>query len=874
MNKLKPFSLALLMGFAGLQTQAQSWTQNIDEENPTFHDYQDAFYEFWGPYNVKNAYYIEDGEKHKAPGWKQFKRWEHYWAPRVGPSGEFPSNTVDCDAWQEYEENRDGFAKAGSSNWESLGPNVNSVGGIGRVNCIAFHPNDLNTFWVGTPAGGLWKTTNGGSSWTTNTDQLPVLGVSSIAIHPNNPNIMYIATGDGDMALSLSAFGQPHAGDTKSIGILKSTDGGNSWSSVLSAEQYEGILIRKLIIDPNYPDYLFAATSVGIYGTSDAGANWQQMLVGYYTDIEFHPTNTDIIYAASYDPNGFAQVYTSYDIGSTWGVSTNLSGVNRIEIEVSHTNPDCLDILCSDAQTNALHSLYYSCDQAFSWNPYFFGGPGSNLLGWMGDASDNAGQGNYDLAFAIDPNNYDNILVGGVNTWRTNDAGANWYISSIWTNESWVNPPPNAQIAHADHHDLVFHPTQANWVFDVNDGGVYKSTNGGQTWTDISNGLVISQMYSISSSQTSVGTVAAGLQDNGAVGLDGGSWVELTGGDGMICHVDPTDAAVVYTSYANGVLYRLDFNNNTETTISENLPGGQQPGEWVTPYLLDPSNPNTVYAGYESLYRSNNRGDNWVQLGTPAPGFKMNYLAVAPSNPNVIYAGYLTGLFRSDDGGFSWSDVTWGLPLNDVYLSGISVDQYDAGAVIATLSGYSGGNKVYFTSDGGGNWQNATYSGLPNLPVNCSVIDAYDGSVYVGTDAGIYKYDSNNWIPFNNGLPNVVVTDLDIQYGNGLLRAGTFGRGLWETALTVGIEEGAEYAGNILLYPNPNQGQLTLQSENLLDPIQEVEVRDLSGKLVHQQSTEGYRDRVLLELSDLAPGMYLATTRTAKHTVNKRFVVE
>ncbi|MCB0815100.1 MAG: hypothetical protein KDB87_18290, partial [Flavobacteriales bacterium] len=457
-------------------------------------------------------------------------------------SGEFPSNLVECQEWEKIAKDAHqplpGHFK-GTSNWTSLGPNSSAnIAGIGRINCIAFHPTNANTFWVGTPAGGMWKTTNGGNSWTTNTDDLPVLGVSWIAIHPTQQNTMYIATGDGDAAQSLTAFGHQNYGDTKSVGILKSTNGGNTWTTVLSAQQSDGVLIRKVMIDPAYPDYIYAATSLGIYQSTDAGTTWNNILGGHFMDMEFNPGNSDIVYAASYVPGGGAQVFTTTDYGQNWTQTTNLTGVNRIEIAVTPAAPNNADFVCSDANTNGLHSLWWTNNSGASWSQYFTGGPGTNLLGWMGDASDNGGQGSYDLTLAIDPANYSNIYLGGVNLWRTTDGGNSWFISNIWSGESWNNPPPNPQVVHADKHHVTFHPLQPGVLFDCNDGGVYKSTNGGNTWTDLSDGIVNSQMYSISSAQTDPGILLAGLQDNGSIGYETGSWQELTGGDGMMCHVD------------------------------------------------------------------------------------------------------------------------------------------------------------------------------------------------------------------------------------------------------------------------------------------------------------------------------------------------
>lgn len=883
MNRTTYTTLLVTALLLGGTLSAQNWTANISRANPTFQEVQQAFNSYWEPFQVKDGFYVDaEGTRLKAAGWKQYKRWEHYWEQRTGPTGMFPSNLVECEEWEMYATDtrkggQQGSAKAASS-WSSMGPNTSgNIVGIGRINCIAFHPTNASTFWVGTPAGGLWKTTNGGSSWTTSTDHLPVLGVSGIAIHPTTPNTMYIATGDGDAAISLSAFGQQLAGDTKSIGLLKSTNGGITWANVLSAEQWEGVLMRKVLIDPAYPEYVYVATNLGVFQSPDGGATWSNILGGYFMDLEFNPGNSDIVYAASYDPAGNAQVFMSTNYGQTWSQRTNLSGVNRIDIAVCPASPNSVDILCSDASTNAMHSMQYSTDAGVNWSPYWIGGAGYNLLGWYGDASDNSGQGNYDLTLAIDPANYNNIYVGGVNLWRTGDGGNSWSPSNMWTDNAGYNPPPGTPVVHADKHHVLFHPLLANTMYDCNDGGVFKSTNGGTTWTNLTNGIVNSQMYNISCAQTDPDVVLAGLQDNGSIAFDQGSWQLLSGGDGMMCHIDPTNLNYLYTSYSNGVLYRIDVAGSSVTTISDNLPGGQQPGEWVTPYQLDPNNPAVIFAGYAGLYRSANRGDAWTLLSTPVPGVTMNYLAVAPTNSNTIYVGYLDGILRSTNGGTSWTDITGNLPTGSVYISGIQVDPTDANGVLVTLSGYSAANKVFVSTNGGTTWGNATASGLPNLPVNCAELDPSTGDAYLGTDAGVFVWDTqtNSWVEDNLGLPNVVITDLDLHHSAGKLRAGTFGRGLWETDTpNVGISEQSVRSG-LEIFPNPNKGQFTIRLNTMLDPLMKVELINGLGQVVWQQAglvMQG--DRLDMDVADLPLGIYLVNVVTAKGRKTARLVLE
>lgn len=785
LRKLKlAITIAALLG--ATFSQGQSWVNDIKEENPTFYDIQKAFNDYWKPYDVKNGKYKINGEEHKAYGWKQFKRWEWYWEQRVGPSGVFPKNTVVWDEWEKQGQSNSASKKSASSNWAPIGPYDETVWGLGRINCMAFHPTNANIMFIGTPAGGIWKTTNGGTSWSPMADDLPVLGVSSIAIHPTNPNIMYIATGDGDRAYSLSAFGSQSFGDTKSVGVLKTTDGGNTWTTVLSANQEDGVLISKLLINPNYPDYVYAATNLGIYRTSDAGVTWSNIQSGYFMDMEYKPTNSNTIYASTFNSGGNAQVYVTTD-GYNFSQTSSFSGINRINIAVTPANDVAVDLLCSSSSDNSLFGLYYSVNSGSSWSMYYDGTlAGQNLLGNIDDGTATGGQGNYDLAYVIDPNDWNTIILGGVNTFKTTDGGGNWTNSNVWTSGAPYNTTGNTEIVHADKHFLAYHPLVSNTLFECNDGGIYKSTDGGNTWSDITNGMQISQFYSISSSQTNDDLISGGRQDNGSFLMESAAEISLSGGDGMMTHIDYTDENYIYSAVQKGKLFRWDGTIPTVDIISDNIAGGLTgAGEWLTPYLIDPTTPTTLYAGYDELYKSTNRGDSWSQISNFGFGANMNYLSVAETNSNYIYAAWLNAIYMTSNGGSSWSNITGALPVSNQFISSIKVDPTDESALLVTFSGYTANEKVYMTLDAGATWSNITLTGLPNLPVNCVEIDKYGGDIYLGTDLGVYYFDTaiSDWAQYGTDLPNVVVTDLDIQYSSSKLKAGTFGRGIWDVDL-------------------------------------------------------------------------------------------
>ena len=264
---------------------AQPWQQLLPKDKTkqelTFYDYHKAFDEYWSQSEIKDGFYInEKGDKQKAYGWKQFKRWEWYWETEVDrETGKFPEVKPHAvyQTWKAKNKTREDSA----ANWQASGPNSSNGGyaGVGRINTIAFHPTDNDTYWVGVPSGGVWQTTDNGQNWTCLTDNNPVLGISDILIPDDyeTSQTIYIATGDRD------------ATDNRSVGVLKSTDGGANWNATdLSFTLAQNKMTTRLLQDPNNPETIIAATSDGVYKTTDAGNTWNNQLTSEsFNDMEY-----------------------------------------------------------------------------------------------------------------------------------------------------------------------------------------------------------------------------------------------------------------------------------------------------------------------------------------------------------------------------------------------------------------------------------------------------------------------------------------------------------------------------------------------------------------------------------------------------------
>jgi hypothetical protein len=719
--------------------------------------------------------------KTKGLGYKQFKRWEWYWQTRVLPNGDFPEAGKNLKEFEAYKASRQStsgrkgnmeslIADLQTGTWESIAQTTSSGGydGTGRVNCVAFHPTDINIFYVGTPGGGIWKTTNGGSSWTPLSDFISQTGVTAIVIHPTNPNTIYIGTGDGYGNL-----------DVKGIGVLKSTDGGATWQNTgLSWTTSQTTVVSSMVMSPTNTSVLVATTNDGIYRTMDAGASWTRVRTGRHQDVKFKPGDGNTAYATvNSTTTTSANILKSSDGGATWTLVTALSGLNRINIAVTPSNPNAVAAIASRSTGSTFGGLYYSSNSGTSFE---LRSSSPNILGYAANGNDTSGQGWYDLCIAISPTDANNILIGGINTWGSTNGGVNWTLKTHWSGASGV------PTVHADKHYLAFSPVNSSMVIQCNDGGIYKSTNSGTAWQDITNGLAITMYYRISTAQTNDNVMMGGTQDNGGrKRTSSGTWSMATGGDGMDVAVDPTNANIMYSSYPGGNVYRsTDQFVNNDVTISNNIAASERSG-WLSPYTLDPNNSSVIYLGYKNVFKTTNRGDSWTKISTNiSPDDNLSEIAVSKSSPGTLYVTNGKALFKTTNDGGSWTTVTpSGLGGNRITY--IAISPTNANTVWVTVGGYSAGVKVFKSINGGSAWTNISGT-LPNVPMNCIVYeDGTNDALYIGGDIGVYYRDASmsDWAYFNNGLPNCEIISLDIQYASKKLRAGSWGRGVWQTGL-------------------------------------------------------------------------------------------
>lgn len=810
-NRIQYILLFVLFILISFNSKSQTITNqqaiqatSLDTER-NFFEIQKEFNDYWGQKNVVNGYYEENGIQKKASGWKQFKRWEYYWENRIDPqTGAFPT-IGRAEIFQQIQQSNS--SRSASGNWQSLGPSTSSGGyaGLGRINVVGFRAGDNNTLYAGSPSGGLWKTTDGGSNWSVLTDANAVLGVSDVVVIAGGStasDVVYIATGDRDGGSMHSLSGDQN-NDNNSIGVLKSTNGGSSWSTTgLTFTANQKRTVNRLLIAPNSSTTLYAATSVGLYKTTDGGVTWPSIwTLAEFISMEFKPGDPTTMYGATRG----GTIYLSTNSGATWAAVATTGG-SRVQLAVTAADPT-LVYAVANSNTTGLNGIYKSTNSGGSFTKVFDGSiSGNNLLGYYCNGTGTDTQGTYDLCIAADPNSALTVYVGGVNTWKSTDGGVSWSPNNMWTASGTYNSC-SSPVAHADKHFLGFQDI-TNTLFEGNDGGVYKTTDG-TSWSFISSGMEISQLYRLGVSQTSSSDIIAGLQDNGTKSKSGSTWNDVLGGDGMECAIDYTTTSTQYGEIYNGDIKRTTNSWGSFSSITTGLSGS---AAWVTPFTLDPTTNTTIYIGYQDVWKSTNQGSLWTKI-SPWTGSTLRSLAVAPSNSNTIYAATQTILYVTTDGGSNWTNVTGTLPIGSSYITYISVKSDDPQTAWVSFGEYNAYG-VYETTDGGASWTNIS-TGLPSIPVMCVIQNKQntaENELYAATDVGVYvKVGSGGWTAFNTGLPNVVVTELEIYYNTGTpslsrLRAATFGRGLWESELysPAATPPVADFSADIL-YPGVGQ---------------------------------------------------------------------
>ena len=680
----------------------------------------------------------------------------------------------------------------------------------GRIADIAIHPENRSTWYVAAGSGGVWKTTNAGTTWTPIFDDQPSYSIGCLALDPGNPEVVWVGTGENVSGRHVGW------GD----GVYRSADGGATWSHVgLAASEH----LAKIVVDPRDPQVVFVAAEGplwssggerGVYKTTDGGASWELALdLGAdtgATDLEIDPRDPDVLYAAafqrrrhiwSYLAGGQGSgIYKSTDGGASWRELTRglpSGDMGKIGLAVSPVDPDVVyaTIEAGDEE----RGFYRSTDRGESWEKR------SDYL------SNGTGPHYYQEIYAS-PHERDRVYQMDVWIHVTEDGGKSF-------------AKLGEQHKHSDNHALAFDPADPDYLLAGSDGGLYESFDHAASWKFVAN-LPLTQIYKMAvDDDRPVYHVIGGTQDNGTQwgpsrtlsvhGIRNRDWQVPLGADGYACAADPQDPNLLYAEWQRGNLVRFDRRSGERIHIQPQPAAGEPPERWNwdAPLLLSPHSPERLYYGSQRLWRSDDRGDSWLPLSGDLTRGRNRYelelmgrvwsvddlydntamswygtltaLAESPRVEGLLYAGSDDGLVQvSEDGGASWRRVEVPGAPELAFVNDLVASSHDPDAVFAVFDNHKLGDfapYLFRSRDRGRTWSSIA-GDLPGRHVLWSLVEDHrrPGLLFVGSEYGIhFTLDGGGrWIELS-AAPTIAFRDLAIQRREDDLVGASFGRGFW-----------------------------------------------------------------------------------------------
>ena len=695
--------------------------------------------------------------------------------------------------------------------WRNIGPAITG----GRIDDIAADPSHPDTIYVGAATGGVWKTVNGGTTWTPVFDDYGTTSIGAIAVSRSNPNIVWVGTGEANNRQS-SSWGN---------GVYRSEDGGATWRATGLRDTKH---IGRIVVDPKNPDVVYVAAlghlfgpnrERGLFKTTDGGRTWTNTKFidenTGFADVVMDPRDPDVLYAAAYQRQrkayGFngggpgSGLYKTSDGGKKW---TRLGGglpegnVGRIAIAVAPSDPRIVYVTCEHKDGG----VFRSDDRGRTWRRV------------------NALQPRplYFSQIRIDPKDPQRVYVLGTSLFVSDDGGKTFRSDG-------------ARNVHVDHHAMWIDPSNPSVMWLGNDGGVWVSRDRSVTWTRVNN-IPLAQIYGVGFDARDPYYVYAGLQDNGVwagpnrtrnrVGPLNDDWIQVGGGDGMLVAASTGDAATVYVEMQDGRVLRFNplTGENKAVRPFVRPPGEPREGEgnpdlrfnWTTPIAVSPHDSRTVYIAGHRLWRSLDRGEHWSAISPDLsrhldrdklpimgvmPGADMlgrndgitaygtaTAFAESPAHAGQLLVGTDDGLVQlSSDAGASWTNVTSRLPgaPEGAWVSAIEWSRASAGRVYVAFDNHRDDDYrpyLYASDDGAKTWRRLT-TGLPeDAPVRTVREDPRNANLlFAGTENGLYWSTDRGagWTPLKNALPDVPIADLQIHPRGHELLAATHGRGVY-----------------------------------------------------------------------------------------------
>lgn len=801
--------------------------------------------------------------------------------------------------------------------WRSVGPWVMS----GRITDVAVPKGSSHTIYAAVASGGVWKTTNEGTTWEPIFENESCLTIGDIAVADSDPDIIWV--GGGENNSSRSSY--------SGTGVFKSSDSGKSWRNMGLHDSHH---IGRIVIHPKDSDIVYVAAighlftrneERGVFKTIDGGNSWEKILFinddTGVIDLVMDPSDPDTLYAATWQRSRKAWdfvedgpgsgIHKTTDGGNTWKKLSNgfptENFVGRIGLDIAASNPSIIYALLDNQAPRSDRKpdqgrvfikgaeVYKSLNKGETWTKAH--------EGYIDDLYSNIGY--YFGQIRVDPKDENKVFVLGIPLMLSQDGGK----SFKKIGDSGV---------HTDHHALWIDPKDTAHVIDGNDGGLNFSYDGGKTWKKINN-MPLGQFYAVNYDWEKPYNIYGGLQDNGIyygphTWLPGVSapWKLLMGGDGVYVHVDPVDADIVYAQLPFGRVSRVDKKTGSRKIIRPESKEGEPPlrFNWHTPIHISSHNRFILYVGANKVFKSLDRGDHWHAISPDlstnpeqgnVPFGSLFTISESPVTPGLIYGGTDDGnVWVTKNGGAHWEKINKGLPSNK-WVSRVVASRFDKATVYVSLNGYRDDDfdkYLYKSKDFGKTWVSIA-NNLPCGPINVVREDPQNKNIlYVGTDIGVYVSlnGGKSWTTLGGGLPTVEVHDLVIHPRDNDIILGTHGRSVFIMDAEMIQEFGEEIKEKTahLFDINP-----VLLPGNIWDPQPElriyyylnegrkinVSVIDREGKIIKELSGEGTSglneitwDLIIKRegrrIVEAGPGEYKIMLNVGHHELEKEFRIK
>ena len=720
-----------------------------------------------------------------------------------------------------------------------------------RVSALALHPKNENIMYAGFSNGGIFKTTDGGSSWKPIFDGEANLAIGAVALDPKDPDIIYVGTGDPDIP------GNVFTGN----GLYKSVNGGQSWQHIGLAETR---IINEILVDPEDPSIVYAAAmgnpftrndSRGLYKSEDAGRSWNRVLFidpsTGITDIAIKPGDSKTIYAAAWhrvrnDSVSTVQgtgsgVYRSTDRGSSWqkihqGIDNLIFG--RIALGVSADDPDRVyaRIVRSDTGFcqggHQFSQLYRSDDSGSSWKKVNITFDDSQI-----PCSALGGFGWYFGRMGVNPKNADDLLIMGVDMYRSKDGGQNWYLAT---------PPWWTYEVHADKHEIEW-LENGDFILGT-DGGLYRYHDSEDRWSDIEN-IPTTQFYRVAYNPHRPDWYYGGAQDNGTSGgnaTDLNNWERIYGGDGFLPAFHPTNPDIFWTLTQNGGLAQTQDRGASFDRFTNGLTGTKN---WDMPYMISPHDPDIMYAGAQRMFINRNAiEDDWQAIspnlatGGPyrtAATATLTCLDESPLQPGILITGSNSGnVWISRDSGANWTRVNGSLPPS--LITSVKCSREDSNTFYVSSTSYRNDqlrSLIFRTRDNGQTWEDITGGALTEIPVfDLQFLKkSSDKDLAAATLTGVYACVDGKfeWKRVGTNMPIIPVNDLEVNPVEGTLIAGSYARSILSFPLEkIRLEPSSTGTASIPIkasvWPNPARDQIEIHAQ--LSGWVQIRIMGMEGK--------------------------------------------